>query len=69
MDDDNQIVKSSYIFVRKPKEEMQKEFKSQAKVDILKPDDTCYILKSLEHLEEIKISQIRDYQFASPAEK
>lgn len=61
----NQIlVKKSYIFVRKSKKDMITIFQSMCRQHILYEQDSVLILKNMRHLEEIRFDQVRNYQFA-----
>lgn len=60
----NILVKKSYIFVRKSKKDMISIFQSMCQKHILYKEDEVLILKNMQHLESIRFDELRNYQFA-----
>lgn len=65
-DDDstNVLVRKNYIFVRKSRAEMVRIFQSMCDEVIVKADDHVLVMKHHKHVDLIKFSEIREYQFA-----
>lgn len=60
---DQTLIKRSYIFVRKNHKEMLSIFESNGDLEIIRNDDDVIILKNYNAFEKIKFTEIKKYQF------